>query len=125
MVSSPHHVVAVASGKGGVGKSTTAVNLAYSLASRGLKVGIVDLDIHGPSLPTMVTPEGRLELSGEVLLPLNAHGVHMRESGQRYQETARKCLKMGLIITRCSGGIDLTTGTCNAMMRINQTPMKV
>lgn len=75
------HIVAVASCKGGVGKSTTAVNLAYSLAARGLRVGIVDLDIHGPSLPTMAVPEGRLELAGEALLPLTAHGVKLMSMG--------------------------------------------
>jgi ATP-binding protein involved in chromosome partitioning len=72
------HVVAVASGKGGVGKSTVAVNLALALADAGHKVGIVDADIHGPSIPGMLgivvdgppqaTPDGRM-------VPPMAHGV--------------------------------------------------
>jgi len=75
------HIVAVASCKGGVGKSTTAVNLAYSLAARGQRVGLVDLDIHGPSLPTMATPDAPLELASEALLPLRAHGVKLMSMG--------------------------------------------
>ena len=75
------HIVAVASCKGGVGKSTTAVNLAYSLAAAGHAVGLVDLDVHGPSLPTMVTPGGGLEVSGEALLPLEANGVKLMSMG--------------------------------------------
>jgi len=80
-VAAVRHIVAVASCKGGVGKSTTAVNLAYSLAGMGFKVGVVDLDIHGPSLPTMVTPRESLQLDGESLLPLDAHGVKLMSMG--------------------------------------------
>ncbi len=75
------HIIAVASCKGGVGKSTTAVNLAYALAARGLEVGLVDLDVHGPSLPTMVQAEEKLQLEGEAMLPLRSGGVRLMSMG--------------------------------------------
>lgn len=69
-------VVAVASGKGGVGKSTTAVNLALGLWAMGLKVGILDADIHGPSLPTLLALHGRPRMGKDRrLLPMQAHGL--------------------------------------------------
>jgi ATP-binding protein involved in chromosome partitioning len=72
------HVIAVASGKGGVGKSTVAVNLALALKQLGARVGLMDADIYGPNIPIMlgIPPEKRPEApSGEKILPLVAHGV--------------------------------------------------
>jgi len=70
-------VVAVASGKGGVGKSTTTVNLALALREAGLKVGILDADIYGPSLPTLLglTGKPRMAADGRRLLPMQAWGL--------------------------------------------------
>jgi ATP-binding protein involved in chromosome partitioning len=71
------NIVAVASGKGGVGKSTTAVNLALALASEGAKVGILDADIYGPSQPRMLGLSGRRPTStdGKRIHPLEAFGI--------------------------------------------------
>lgn len=76
------HVVAVASGKGGVGKSTTAVNLALGLRLRGLTVGILDADVHGPSLPTLlnITQKPRLGPDRR-LLPVPAQGLQAMSMG--------------------------------------------
>jgi ATP-binding protein involved in chromosome partitioning len=75
MLPEVRHIVAVASGKGGVGKSTTAVNLAVGLARLGLKIGILDADIYGPSLPRMLGLKGRPHTDGKRLLPMQAHGL--------------------------------------------------
>lgn len=72
------NVIAVSSCKGGVGKSTTAVNLAFSLAAAGAKVGIFDADVYGPSLPTMVyIPNTELYFDGELIKPLQFKGVKL------------------------------------------------
>lgn len=76
------NIVAVASGKGGVGKSTTAVNLAIALAQEGATVGILDADIYGPSQPMMLGLTGRPESKdGKSLEPLEAHGVQAMSIG--------------------------------------------
>lgn len=76
------HKVAVLSGKGGVGKSTVAVNLAMALRDAGKKVGLLDVDIHGPSVPTMLGVEGKL-LDGcaDGLLPLDVDGLKLMSVG--------------------------------------------
>ena len=79
-------IVAVASGKGGVGKSTTAVNLAVALALEGRRVGLLDADIYGPSVPRMMRLQGQPELAedGKTLHPLENHGV--------------KCMSIGFLV---------------------------
>ncbi|MBP7337874.1 iron-sulfur cluster carrier protein ApbC [Niveispirillum sp.] len=75
-------IIAVASGKGGVGKSTTAVNLALGMAANGLRVGLLDADIYGPSLPRMMGLSGKPEtVDGKVLRPLVRHGVKVMSMG--------------------------------------------
>ena len=70
------NIIAVASGKGGVGKSTTAVNLALALAQEGASVGILDADIYGPSQPRMLGRSGRpVSHDGKTMEPMRAHGV--------------------------------------------------
>jgi ATP-binding protein involved in chromosome partitioning len=76
------NIVAIASGKGGVGKSTTAANLALALAAEGATVGVLDADIYGPSQPTMLGITGRPESKdGKTLEPLEAYGVQAMSIG--------------------------------------------
>lgn len=85
-LSSVKHIVAVASGKGGVGKSTVAVNLACALARLGYKVGLADADVYGPSIPTMTATEGQTPLAEEVdgkelIIPIEKYGVKWMSIG--------------------------------------------
>src|SRR5690606_16922287 len=76
------NIIAVASGKGGVGKSTTAVNLALALAAEGANVGMLDADIYGPSQPTMLGISGRPESrDGKKLEPMYGHGLQASSIG--------------------------------------------
>ena len=80
------HIIAVSSGKGGVGKSTVSVNLASALQSRGLRVGILDADIHGPNIPLMMgvntQPHIEKDAGGaEWFVPPEAHGIRVMSMG--------------------------------------------
>jgi ATP-binding protein involved in chromosome partitioning len=76
------NIVAIASGKGGVGKSTVAVNLALALAAEGARVGMLDADIYGPSQPTMLGISGRPEsLDGKTMEPLENYGIQANSIG--------------------------------------------
>jgi ATP-binding protein involved in chromosome partitioning len=73
--------IAVASGKGGVGKSTVSVNLAVALAQAGAKVGLMDADVYGPNIPIMMGVSGQPQARGEKIIPLEAHGVKIMSMG--------------------------------------------
>jgi ATP-binding protein involved in chromosome partitioning len=79
-------IVAVASGKGGVGKSTTAVNIAVALATQGLRVGLLDADIYGPSLPQMLGTRERPRAEQQRIIPLNRWGLKAMSIGFLVEE---------------------------------------
>ena len=85
------HIIAVSSGKGGVGKSTVAVNLACALAAEGARVGLMDADVYGPNIPTMmgVTEQPVMQNHperGEIFLPPTAHGIKVMSMGFLIQQ---------------------------------------
>src|SRR5690606_21602072 len=76
------NIIAIGSGKGGVGKSTTAVNLALALAADGARVGVLDADVYGPSIPTMLGLSGRPDSpDGKSIMPMHAHGIEAMSIG--------------------------------------------
>jgi ATP-binding protein involved in chromosome partitioning len=75
-------IIAVGSGKGGVGKSTVAANLAIALARAGRKVGLVDADIYGPSQPRIMGSEARPEMADQQIVPVESHGIRLLSIGQ-------------------------------------------
>ena len=80
-------IIAVASGKGGVGKSTTAVNLALGLKANGLRVGMLDADIYGPSMPRLLDLKGRPEtVGGRLLRPIERYGIKVMSMGFLVEE---------------------------------------
>jgi ATP-binding protein involved in chromosome partitioning len=83
------HVIAVASGKGGVGKSTTAANLALGLKALGLKIGLLDADIYGPSMPKLLGIHGKPRLlENRILEPMEAYGLKVMSIGFLVEEEA-------------------------------------
>ncbi|HSM36752.1 MAG TPA: Mrp/NBP35 family ATP-binding protein [Longimicrobiales bacterium] len=85
VVAGIHHIVAVSSGKGGVGKSTVAANLAAALAADGASVGLLDADVYGPNIPLLFGVTGRPRVTGtrgqERIVPMEAHGVRLMSIG--------------------------------------------
>ena len=75
------NIILLASGKGGVGKSTVATNFAAALQARGAQVGLLDADIYGPSIPTMLGTVERPEVSGQRLIPVHQHGIKLMSIG--------------------------------------------
>jgi len=86
MLKGVKNIIAVASGKGGVGKSTVAVNLAVALAASGAKVGILDADVYGPNIPLMMGVKAKPEVRNEKVVPPVAHGVKVASLGFFYSE---------------------------------------
>jgi ATP-binding protein involved in chromosome partitioning len=128
------NIIAVASGKGGVGKSTTAVNLALALQAEGATVGILDADIYGPSIPRMLGCKGQPESSdGKSLEPMVGHGIQSMSIGYLIEEDTpmiwrgpmvTQALEQLLNDTRWSGVdylvIDLPPGTGDIQLTLAQ-----
>jgi len=103
-------IVAVASGKGGVGKSTVAANLAVALSRQGLKTGLLDADIYGPSVPRLMgLGGGQPESDGKRLTPLDAHGVRTMSIGYLVEESKAMIWRGPMVvsaITQLLGDVD-------------------
>jgi ATP-binding protein involved in chromosome partitioning len=95
-------IVAVASGKGGVGKSTTAVNLALALKANGLRVGILDADIYGPSMPKLLGLHGRPETVGRTLKPMDGYGIKAMSMGFLVEEETPMIWRGPMVVSALS-----------------------
>jgi ATP-binding protein involved in chromosome partitioning len=127
-------IIAVASGKGGVGKSTTAVNLALGLAALGWRIGILDLDIFGPSLPRLLGVSGKPESDGRVLRPHTAYGLKAMSIGFLVDEEAAMVWRGPMVMSavqqllrEVAWGeldclvVDMPPGTGDAQLTLAQT----
>ena len=129
------HTIAVASGKGGVGKSTVAVNLALALAQTGARVSLMDADVYGPSIPIMMGAHERpLRTEDEKLLPVEKHGLKMMSMGNLTEDRTPIIWRGPLVgklihefLERVAWGaldylvIDLPPGTGDAQLTLAQS----
>ena len=129
-----NHIIAIASGKGGVGKSTVSSNLACALAKQGRRVGLLDADVYGPSQPRMLGVSGRpASPDGKTILPLRNHGVTMMSIGLMTNEDQavvwRGPMLMGALqqmLTQVQWGaldvllVDLPPGTGDVQLSLGQ-----
>lgn len=132
------HIIAVSSGKGGVGKSMVASNLAAALAREGLRVGLLDADIYGPNIPRMFGENRRPEVTGEkgkeMIEPLEAHGVRLMSLGFLLEEEQPAIMRGPLIagilkqfLEQVNWGpldvmvVDMPPGTGDAQLSLVQT----
>jgi ATP-binding protein involved in chromosome partitioning len=134
MLQGVKNIIAVASGKGGVGKSTIAVNLAVALSASGAKVGILDADVYGPNIPLMMGVKSSPEVRDEKIIPPVAYGVKVASLGFFYNEETpviwRGPLVAGAVrqlLTQVDWGeldyliCDLAPGTGDASLTLAQT----
>jgi ATP-binding protein involved in chromosome partitioning len=132
------HIIAVASGKGGVGKSTVAVNLALGLARLGLKVGLLDADIYGPSVPRLLDIKHKPESDGRKLKPIEKYGIKTMSIGFLVKEDEAMIWRGPMVqsaLTQMMGDVlwapldvlvlDMPPGTGDAQLTIAQrVPLK-
>ena len=127
------NIIAVASGKGGVGQSTTSVNLALALASKGLKVGLLDADIYGPSMPRMLGITDKPTAQGKILSPLKGYGIKVMSMGFLVEEETPMIWRGPMVISALTqmlrevawGDLDLLVvdmppGTGDAQLTLSQ-----
>jgi len=133
------NIICVASGKGGVGKSTVSISLALTLAAQGAKVGLIDADIHGPSIPLMMgvkgkRPEVRMVKDKHYIIPLEAHGIKILSIGLLVDERQAVVWRGPMVtsalkqfVTDCLWGkldylvVDMPPGTGDVHLTMAQT----